>query len=160
MFLPSLGKILLALASSSSCFLHGFQEITSGCTKPPSPELDCSSLVTLLLNNLQNGALPVFIGEAFQVCAADFLPSWRSCRGGAASLSLSCPAASPRPAAGVTSRAGQETAPRKNKEKNPCVPCPLCVLQAHCYSGALGKGHSHGGLERKCLGLIFISFFW
>lgn len=80
-FLPSLGKILLALASSSSCFLHGFQESTLGCTKPPSPELDCSSLVTLLLNNLQNETLPVFIGEAFQVCAADFLPSWRSCRG-------------------------------------------------------------------------------
>lgn len=90
-------------------FLHGFQESTLGCTKPPSPELNCSSLVTLLLNNLQNGALPVFIREAFQVCEADFMPSWCSCRGGASS---------PCPAVGVTSTssAGKETAHSRVEE--------------------------------------------
>lgn len=118
---------------------------------PPSPELDCSSLVTLLLNNLQNGALPVFIREAFQVCAADFMPSWCSCWGGAAS---------PCPAPGVTSQPRKGNGPCTGTQEESGKKIPVFhvgVLQAPCYMEALGKGHS---FERRCLGFVSVSFFW
>lgn len=49
--------------------------------------------MTLLLNNLQKEALPVFIREAFQVCKADFMPSRSSCwlRDGGPALCWLCP---------------------------------------------------------------------
>lgn len=66
------GRRLWPRPPLGSCFLPRFQESPLDCPEIPSPELHCSSLVTLLLNNLQNGALPVFIREAFQVCKPDF----------------------------------------------------------------------------------------
>ena len=85
------GRRLWPRPPPGSCFLYGFRESTLDCTKTPSLELDCSSLVTLLLNNLQNGALPVFVREAFQVCKPDFMPSWRSCWRGRGELPLPVP---------------------------------------------------------------------
>lgn len=126
-------------------------------TPPPSPELDCSSLVTLLLNNLQNGALPAFIGEAFQVCAADFCAFLVQLPGGGSCLSLSC---CRRHLPERKRPLHVHRDPRRNQGENPCVPRPVGVLQAPCYTGALGKGHSHSGLERRCLGFVSVSFSW
>lgn len=125
-------------------------------TRPPSAELDCSSLVTLLLNNLQNGALPVFIREAFQVCAADFYAFLVQLPGGGSCLSLSC---RQRHLPERKRPLHVHRDPRKSQGGNPCVvPCPVGVLQARCCTGALGKGHSQGGLMRRCLGFVSVSF--
>lgn len=85
-----------------SSFLQGFQESTLDFNEIPSPELECSSLVTLLLNNLQNEALPVFIREAFQVCKPDFMPFQSSCwlghrRDPGTTSGCSSPRGSPQP---------------------------------------------------------------